>query len=167
MKSNSLIFLYSVLPVFVNCSSAPSLPPGRIIQYACVVDNPSHVVVGDVITQSTNHTSATCIEGCDADLFLYAGVEYGDECHRGIGLVPVGPPTQAPPSECNAPCSGDPHLSCVGSFRMQVCTFTTRTSSDKGRHLHSSRHGDLLVFWATPVRSLTTTPVGSMDASVP
>ena len=53
-----------------------------MLQYACVVDTPSRVIVGDVITQSINHTSAIRIERCDADLFLYAGVEYGDECHR-------------------------------------------------------------------------------------
>ena len=74
MKSNSLNFLSSVLSAFVNCFSAPPLPPGRIIQYACVVDTSSRVIVRDVITQSTNVTSTTCIERCDADLFLYAEV---------------------------------------------------------------------------------------------
>ncbi|RPD67482.1 WSC-domain-containing protein [Lentinus tigrinus ALCF2SS1-6] len=124
MRFTPLTLIALALPVYVYSFDPPTLPFGWTTWYACVVDNPSRVIVDDVITQSSNNTPAACIEHCDAQLYLWAGVEYSNECHCGIGLQPLGPPPQAPVSECDLPCSGDPNLACGGSWRIQIylCT---------------------------------------------
>ncbi|KAI0692179.1 hypothetical protein C8T65DRAFT_552249, partial [Cerioporus squamosus] len=96
----------------------PQIPLNWTTQYACAVDTPSRIIAGDVTTQYSDNTPATCIERCDAADFIFAGVEFSNECHCGTALS--GTPATAPVSDCSSPCSGDPTLSCGGSFRIQV-----------------------------------------------
>ncbi|KAI0291642.1 WSC-domain-containing protein [Multifurca ochricompacta] len=96
----------------------PRDPLNWTTQYACAVDVPSRVLANVVTTQYTDNTPGSCVLRCDAAGFSYAGVEYSNECHCGTGLV--GTPASAPVSDCNMACTGDPNLSCGGSWRIQV-----------------------------------------------
>ncbi|CCM05267.1 uncharacterized protein FIBRA_07478 [Fibroporia radiculosa] len=117
-KVIALGLIFAAIGQLVSCFDPPTIPLNWTTQYACAVDVPSRVISGDVTTQSTNNTPASCIESCDAADYIYAGVEYGDECHCGTGLV--GTPTTAPESDCDIACSGDADLSCGGSWRIQI-----------------------------------------------
>ena len=118
--ASPMVFLPSVQPLAPRASafSPPTIPLNWSTVYACAVDVPSRVIAHDVTTQYPDNTPASCIERCDANNYIYAGVEYSDECHCGTGLV--GTPTDAPLTDCNMACTGDPTLSCGGSFRIQV-----------------------------------------------
>ncbi|EJF62156.1 WSC-domain-containing protein [Dichomitus squalens LYAD-421 SS1] len=109
-----------VLPLATRASTfnPPTIPLNWSTVYACAVDVPSRVIADDVTTQYTDNTPASCIERCDADNSVYAGVEFSNECHCGTGLV--GTPTAAPTTDCNMACTGDETLSCGGSFRIQI-----------------------------------------------
>ena len=96
----------------------PTIPLNWSTLYPCAVDTGSRIIAGDVTTQYSDNTPATCIERCDAAGFNYAGVEYSDECHCGTGLKST--PVVAPDTDCDMACTGDPDLSCGGSFRIQV-----------------------------------------------
>ena len=101
--------------------NSPFIPLGWTTVYPCAVDVPSRVLAHVVTTQYTDNTPASCIERCDAANYTYAGVEYSNECHCGTGLKSESAgPFAAPLSECNMACTGDPDLSCGGSFRIQV-----------------------------------------------
>ncbi|KAJ3010614.1 hypothetical protein NUW54_g2427 [Trametes sanguinea] len=54
---------------------------------ACAIDNPARIIAGDVTTQAAANTPAACVASCAAQGFGYAGVEFGNECHCGNGLV--------------------------------------------------------------------------------
>ena len=106
---------------FAHCAIAfnsPTIPLNWSTIYPCAVDVPSRVLAHVVTTQYTDNTPASCIERCDAANYAYAGVEYSNECHCGTGLV--GTPASAPSTDCDLACTGDPTLSCGGSWRIQV-----------------------------------------------
>ncbi|KAI0077494.1 WSC-domain-containing protein [Panus rudis PR-1116 ss-1] len=96
----------------------PSLPLNWSTMMPCAVDIPSRVITKDVTTQYIDNTPESCIVRCNDAGFAFAGVEFSNECHCGMG---VGAMTAAAPlSQCNMPCTGDPDLSCGGSFRIQI-----------------------------------------------
>ncbi|KAH9940433.1 WSC-domain-containing protein [Epithele typhae] len=107
-------FLFATTLAF----DTPTIPLNWSVQYPCAVDFGARIIAGVVTTQHADNTPATCIERCDAANFTYAGVEYSNECHCGTGLK--GTPQVAPTSDCNMACTGDPDLSCGGSFRIQI-----------------------------------------------
>ncbi|KAI0658660.1 WSC-domain-containing protein [Cubamyces menziesii] len=96
----------------------PNIPLNWSTAYACAVDTGSRIIANDITVQDPNNTPASCVERCDSENYIYAGVEYSNECHCGTGLV--GTPQSAPVTDCNMACTGDPDLSCGGSFRIQV-----------------------------------------------
>lgn len=115
--------LFTTVLTTIHISVAVSYNPGPIplnwsTQYACAVDVPSRVISGVVTTVSSNVTAASCVEQCDAQNYIYAGVENGNECHCGTGLA--GTPQIASTGDCNAACTGDQDLSCGGAWRIQV-----------------------------------------------
>ncbi|KAI0692180.1 hypothetical protein C8T65DRAFT_78211 [Cerioporus squamosus] len=104
-------------------SPPPPLPLNWTTVLPCATDTPARVLTG-VSTHllAANNTPAACIELCDALApgdYTYAGVEYANECHCGTGLVSPAP-QPAPAAECDMGCTGDPDLSCGGSWRIQI-----------------------------------------------
>ncbi|KAJ7227573.1 hypothetical protein C8J57DRAFT_1093042, partial [Mycena rebaudengoi] len=63
-----------------------------------------------------------CTQKCFSLGFTYAGVEYGDECYCGTGLV--SDVLAANISDCDKPCAGDPTIPCGAGWRMQVYNTT-------------------------------------------
>ncbi|KAH9884963.1 hypothetical protein C8Q73DRAFT_660561 [Cubamyces lactineus] len=88
---------------------------------ACAIDNPARILAGDITTQVANNTAAQCVASCAAAGFGYAGVEFGNECHCGTGLV--APLEDAPATDCNTPCAGNSSFACGGAWRIQVYSF--------------------------------------------
>ena len=116
---SSLIVTVLALAHLGIAFNAPSIPLSWTTVSACAVDVPSRVIANDVTTQYFNdNTPTTCVARCDLENYVYAGVEYGNECHCGTGLV--GTLTDAPLTDCDMSCTGDPDESCGGSFRIQV-----------------------------------------------
>ncbi|KAI0650915.1 WSC-domain-containing protein [Trametes meyenii] len=119
LETSLLALTYSAFALGgVLAFDGPDLPLNWSTVFPCAVDFGSRVIVGDITVQDPNNTPAACIERCDAQNFIYAGVEFSNECHCGTGLK--GTPQSAPTTDCNMACSGDADLSCGGSFRIQI-----------------------------------------------
>ncbi|RPD54056.1 WSC-domain-containing protein [Lentinus tigrinus ALCF2SS1-6] len=96
-----------------------SIPLNWTTYVPCAVDVPSRVITGVVTTVEPELTAASCIESCDAQNYIYAGVENGNECHCGSGIA-SSVLQSALPSDCNFACTGDASLSCGGAWRIQL-----------------------------------------------
>ncbi|KAI0291644.1 WSC-domain-containing protein [Multifurca ochricompacta] len=112
------LFVATSFALGASAFNIPVIPLNWTTQYACAVDVPSRVLANVVTTQYTDNTPGSCVQRCDAAGYTWAGVEYSNECHCGTGLV--GTPASAPVSDCNMACTGDPNLSCGGSWRIQI-----------------------------------------------
>lgn len=95
------------------------LPSGWILASACAQDSSSRVLVNDVTTILSDNTPSACAAHCYAANYYYAGVEYGDECHCGTGIV-SGADTPLDPSQCSMACAGDVLETCGGSWAIQL-----------------------------------------------
>ncbi|KAI9286412.1 WSC domain-containing protein [Umbelopsis sp. AD052] len=64
--------------------------------------------------------SGMTVEGCEAECtansYMYAGVEYSNECWCGNTMQP----TSAPSSDCNMPCKGNASEICGAGDRFNV-----------------------------------------------
>ncbi|KAH9854861.1 WSC-domain-containing protein [Lenzites betulinus] len=118
LKLSVLVFAIATFAPSALSFNPPDIPLNWTTAFACAVDVGSRIIANDVTVQDSNNTPASCIERCDAQNSIYAGVEFSNECHCGTGLK--GTPQAAPTSDCNMACTGDADLSCGGSFRIQV-----------------------------------------------
>ncbi|KAI0638689.1 hypothetical protein C8Q77DRAFT_1048387 [Trametes polyzona] len=98
-----------------------SIPLNWTTLAACAVDNPARILASDITTQVANNTATSCVLSCAAQGFGYAGVEFGNECHCGTGLVDAL--DIAPETDCNVPCAGNADAACGGAWRIQVYSF--------------------------------------------
>lgn len=67
--------------------------------------NKSRTTAGDMTPES-------CFNVCGTSGYLYAGLEYGDECWCGDGVSKAA--TLVDPSRCNMNCTGDATRTCGG-----------------------------------------------------
>lgn len=137
----------------------PEIPLNWTTAFACAVDVGSRIIANDVTVQDPNNTPASCIERCDAQNSIYAGVEFSNECHCGTGLK--GTPQAAPTSDCNMACTGDADLSCGGSFRIQVRTLASNTRLPTLRHQRALTYP--LLSLATQVYKSPALPLGASN----
>ncbi|OSC96386.1 WSC-domain-containing protein [Trametes coccinea BRFM310] len=123
MAAFSLTLVLLVLSLAHSARSfhTQTIPLNWTTVSTCAIDNPARIIAGDITTQATANTPAACVESCAAQGFGYAGVEFGNECHCGSGLV--GTLQNAPASDCNMACSGNGNFSCGGAWRIQVYSF--------------------------------------------
>ena len=105
---------------FAYAFAAAPIPLSWTTLASCAVDNPERIIAGDITTQVANNTAAQCVASCATQGFGYAGVEFGNECHCGTGLV--APLEDAPATDCNTPCAGNSSFACGGVWRIQVRT---------------------------------------------
>ncbi|KAF2668731.1 WSC-domain-containing protein [Microthyrium microscopicum] len=63
-------------------------------------------------------TVGKCIDNCDAQGYLSAGLEFGRECYCGSPVYPPGESTDL--GDCSMPCLGDGSLYCGGPDRMLI-----------------------------------------------
>lgn len=103
----------------IDCDVETPIPNYWLTIYPCAVDNASRILNDPIVEYVANNTPYNCLEHCSSLGYLYAGVEYSDECYCGTG-IDVTSIQGAPDDECNMPCSGDSTQTCGGSWRMQV-----------------------------------------------
>ncbi|CAK5279136.1 unnamed protein product [Mycena citricolor] len=71
-------------------------------------------------TAGPNMTVASCINFCAGEGYIFAGVEFGDECYCDSTIqIPGG---KAPLTDCTEPCAGDHSEICGASGRLSVYT---------------------------------------------
>ncbi|KAL6310273.1 copper radical oxidase [Sparassis latifolia] len=98
--------------------SGPNLPASWTSQ-GCYTDNPaSRTLTGSTYTDTTNMTVESCVSFCIADSYVYAGVEYAQECYCGNGLENGGINTTA--TECNYACTGNANETCGAADRLSL-----------------------------------------------
>ena len=91
----------------------------------CVRDSPDRLLPINAVPEWNNlggpfpsNTPARCIEACQDQGFLFAGVQYGNECWCGNDAPPEDKIVNM--MECNYPCPGDSSQKCGGFWRMNV-----------------------------------------------
>lgn len=73
-------------------------------------------------------TIAPCQGTCQNAGYMFAGVEFGDECWCDNVIRGIGAPTSS--SDCNMPCSGNASETCGGSNRINIYQLTPATTSN-------------------------------------
>ncbi|KIN04658.1 hypothetical protein OIDMADRAFT_156821 [Oidiodendron maius Zn] len=63
-------------------------------------------------------TVRMCITFCDSDDYVYAGVEYGQECYCSYHMSNVS--AQLNQSDCDLPCAGNSSETCGGHLKLGV-----------------------------------------------
>ncbi|GJE88413.1 WSC-domain-containing protein [Phanerochaete sordida] len=96
----------------------PPLPDGWTLASACAQDSSSRILSSDVSANLPNNTPNNCIAHCQALGYVYAGVEYGNQCRCGTGFSAA--PSPIDPSNCHKACSGDAQQTCGGSYAIQL-----------------------------------------------
>ncbi|KAK7696501.1 hypothetical protein QCA50_001159 [Cerrena zonata] len=127
---SSLLVLALLAPNIIQAShiSAPyvhrhhtralNLPQGWRAQ-GCITDNPgARSLTGSAFTDTVNMTVESCVNFCVQGGFIFAGLEFSQECYCGNNIVNGG--TNATASDCNAPCKGDATEECGGNSRLSL-----------------------------------------------
>ncbi|KAJ3558447.1 hypothetical protein NM688_g924 [Phlebia brevispora] len=96
-----------------------TFPPEWDIEMACAIDVPTRIITDDTTFVFANNTPTACMEYCDNQGYTFAGVEYGDECHCGTGVVAEAQESNST-VDCMIPCAGSNHYYCGGYWKMQV-----------------------------------------------
>ncbi|KAF7327564.1 Copper radical oxidase [Mycena kentingensis (nom. inval.)] len=130
-----MIWLLLVLPTVLSSpqniprQSIPGNLPGNWSTAGCYTDNPgTRTLTGATTTDPGNMTVENCIAFCDAKDFIFAGVEFRQECCE---ISPVKcsesdattdcdnfirkTAVNSTSSNCNLPCSGDASELCGGA----------------------------------------------------
>ncbi|KAF4588036.1 hypothetical protein EYR38_009997 [Pleurotus pulmonarius] len=99
--------------------SVPTTLPGNWTSQGCFTDNPgARSLSSAAFTSTDSMTVEACISFCDASSFIFAGVEFGQECYCGNFIGNGGTNTSL--AECNTPCTGNAKESCGAGSRLNV-----------------------------------------------
>ncbi|KAJ7718195.1 WSC domain-containing protein [Mycena maculata] len=98
--------------------SNPTDLPGNWSLAGCYTDVSTARTLAATATAGPNMTVEACIAFCAAGDYIFAGVEFGDECYcdSTIQIPGVG----APITDCNEPCVGNPSEFCGASGFLTV-----------------------------------------------
>ncbi|CAK5270562.1 unnamed protein product [Mycena citricolor] len=112
------------IPSIVRRQS-PSVPTGLSGNWSslgCYTDNQAggRTLLGASFTNTTGMTVQRCIAFCDGQSFIYAGVEYGQECYCDNHFENGG--TNTTLSDCNMACTGNATETCGAGNRLNVFT---------------------------------------------
>ncbi|WVW86538.1 hypothetical protein I302_108587 [Kwoniella bestiolae CBS 10118] len=102
-------------------SSAPKASATSLLSgwssVGCMVDSTSsRALPGVSSTDTNNNTIQGCVSSCASKGYLFAGVEYGQECWCSNTATL----TSAASTDCNMVCPGDIWSTCGGSSRINV-----------------------------------------------
>ncbi|ESK84857.1 copper radical oxidase [Moniliophthora roreri MCA 2997] len=94
--------------------------PGNWSSVGCFTDlSTARTLQGQSTSSDNNMTIEACISTCEAADFIFAGVEFGQECYCDSTIQSPG--TQVSLDECNLPCTGaEDTETCGGSGRIHV-----------------------------------------------
>ncbi|KAJ7709550.1 glycoside hydrolase superfamily [Mycena rosella] len=96
--------------------NARAIPTGWS-SVGCVTDGAARAL--SYSYTSTTLTQEACISTCSTKGYIYAGLQYADECWCGNSLANnLGVPTAA--SQCNMPCKGNANQICGAGYRLTL-----------------------------------------------
>ncbi|KAJ7364626.1 glyoxal oxidase N-terminus-domain-containing protein [Mycena albidolilacea] len=99
--------------------SVPSSLPGNWTTIGCYTDNTgARTLTGASFVDPVNMTVENCISFCDSKHFVFAGVEFMQECYCDNFIENSG--TTAPITDCNQVCAGNSGEFCGGSGRLNI-----------------------------------------------
>jgi len=85
----------------------------------CYTDNvAARTLTSAGYTDTTNMTVENCVNFCNKQNYIYAGVEYGQECYCGNVISNGG--TTASDSDCSFPCTGNANEICGAGSRLNL-----------------------------------------------
>ncbi|KAL1857628.1 hypothetical protein Daus18300_010268 [Diaporthe australafricana] len=87
--------------------------------------------LGQARTAADDMTPASCFNICGTSGWVYAGLEYGQECWCGSHLSKAA--TKVDPGQCNLNCSGDATQTCGGDHLLNLYNGTYSHSAVAGQ----------------------------------
>lgn len=97
----------------------PSVLPGDWSSIGCYTDNTgARTLTGPSSTDLVNMTVENCIAFCDSQKFIFAGVEFMQECYCDDFIENSAASVAI--TDCNSPCTGDPEESCGAPNRLNI-----------------------------------------------
>ncbi|KAH8105346.1 galactose oxidase [Cristinia sonorae] len=97
---------------------AVTLPAGWTAR-GCVTDNPGGRTLGDdSFTDTVGMTVESCVTFCNNKNFIFAGLEFSQECYCGNSLLNNA--ANATSTDCNDACKGDATELCGGASRLNL-----------------------------------------------
>ncbi|KZV92419.1 WSC-domain-containing protein, partial [Exidia glandulosa HHB12029] len=112
------------IQVFVSndkLPASPVLPDGWSTAYGCAVDSGDRVLLHNkMFTLPKSNSPAACVQKCASVGATHAGVEYGSECHCGVGYL--WQPVSAPIEQCDMDCTGNSYYNCGSGYRISIYT---------------------------------------------
>ncbi|KAJ6606060.1 WSC domain-containing protein [Mycena vulgaris] len=98
--------------------SNPNALPGNWSLAGCFTDISTARTLAATGMVSTNLTVDSCIAFCAAGNYIFAGVEFGQECYCDSTIQIPG--ARAPLTDCAQPCAGDSSEICGASGRLSI-----------------------------------------------
>ncbi|KAF8169268.1 copper radical oxidase [Mycena galopus ATCC 62051] len=99
--------------------SIPTVLPGNWSSIGCYTDSTAaRTLTGASFTDTANMTVENCINFCDGQQFIYAGVEFMQECYCDDFIENSA--TIAPITDCDLVCTGDADEFCGGPSLLNV-----------------------------------------------
>jgi glucan endo-1,3-alpha-glucosidase len=92
----------------------------------CYVDAAApNRALGSYSVDSDSNTPTQCINTCFGQGFIFAGVEFSDECYCANSIhASGGAGVLAAASDCNMPCAGDSSQNCGAGWRLQIYSYS-------------------------------------------
>ncbi|KAF7291129.1 hypothetical protein MIND_01256100 [Mycena indigotica] len=99
--------------------SVPANLPGNWSSIGCFTDNTgARTLSGATTTDPSNMTVENCIAFCDAKAFIFAGLEFHQECYCDNFIENSA--VNASLSDCTLACTGNAAESCGGAGRLNI-----------------------------------------------
>ncbi|KAI0791235.1 copper radical oxidase [Abortiporus biennis] len=93
--------------------------PGGWSAQGCITDNPAaRSLTSASFTDTQNMTVESCVGFCNDQNFVFAGVEFSQECYCGNNISNGG--SNATSTDCNAACTGNKNEICGGASRLSL-----------------------------------------------
>ena len=90
------------------------------VQLGCFTDQPFSRTLATTGAYSSGLTVESCLASCQASGYVYAGVEYGNECHCGNSFDNGGGPAADGFAGCSFTCAGNSSEICGGNQRLSL-----------------------------------------------
>ncbi|KAJ7765712.1 WSC domain-containing protein [Mycena metata] len=102
----------------VSRQSNPTSLPGNWSLAGCFTDVSTARTLAATAMTAPNLTVESCIAFCNAGGFIFAGVEFGEECYCDSTIQIPG--ARAPLTDCSQPCAGNASEICGASGRLTI-----------------------------------------------
>ncbi|KAF9049496.1 copper radical oxidase with WSC domains [Hymenopellis radicata] len=112
-------FLFVGALAFASIHSVPSDLPGNWTSVGCYTDVAGvRTLSASTYTDTKNMTVGNCISFCENQDYIYAGVEFSQECYCG-NTINIDD-TNATATDCNMPCTGNALETCGAGGRLNL-----------------------------------------------